>query len=135
MNHVLCRNTYVLSPYPRGLGVLSYHISGAFFASSADLLREVMMFGMTGAGKSALGNLIAGQQVFDSGASAPFWGSKIGRLHGSWINWFGLLVVCVLHVLSFLCFLVFVFVLLGFLLIFRRRLQKPRVFRFLLLWF
>ncbi|CAJ1331153.1 unnamed protein product [Effrenium voratum] len=27
----------------------------------------VMMFGMTGAGKSALGNLIAGQQVFDSG--------------------------------------------------------------------
>ncbi|CAK9063432.1 GTPase IMAP family member 4 (Immunity-associated nucleotide 1 protein) (IAN-1) (hIAN1) (Immunity-associated protein 4) [Durusdinium trenchii] len=28
---------------------------------------NVMMFGMTGAGKSALGNLIAGQDIFDSG--------------------------------------------------------------------
>ena len=27
-----------------------------------------MMFGMTGAGKSALGNLIAGENVFDSSA-------------------------------------------------------------------
>lgn len=31
-------------------------------------LFEVMMFGMTGAGKSALGNLIAGQNIFDSGS-------------------------------------------------------------------
>ena len=30
-----------------------------------------MMFGMTGAGKSALGNLIAGQNIFDSGALIP----------------------------------------------------------------
>jgi len=32
---------------------------------------EVMMFGMTGAGKSALGNLIAGQNIFDSGTLIP----------------------------------------------------------------
>lgn len=31
------------------------------------------MFGMTGAGKSALGNLIAGQDIFDSGVSAEGW--------------------------------------------------------------
>ena len=29
------------------------------------------MFGMTGAGKSVLGNLIAGQNIFDSGPLTP----------------------------------------------------------------
>ena len=36
---------------------------------SANASAQVMMFGMTGAGKSALGNLIAGSQIFDSGAA------------------------------------------------------------------
>ena len=41
---------------------------------------QVMMFGMTGAGKSALGNLIAGSQIFDSGAAGKA-GLTCGCLH------------------------------------------------------
>ena len=45
------------------------------------LASEVMMFGMTGAGKSALGNLIAGQQIFDSGALAELWFWATPQIH------------------------------------------------------
>ena len=50
-----------------------YHTKTRFMQFHSCRLQavEVMMFGMTGAGKSALGNLIAGQNIFDSGPLTP----------------------------------------------------------------
>ena len=50
-------------------GRRTLHSSSTFAADLPAV--EVMMFGMTGAGKSALGNLIAGQNIFDSGSLTP----------------------------------------------------------------
>ena len=50
-------------------GRRALHSSSTFAADLPAV--EVMMFGMTGAGKSALGNLIAGQNIFDSGSLTP----------------------------------------------------------------